>query len=173
MSDETHAPKPYMNPYFAGFGLGLVLLTAFVTMGRGLGGSSAFASAAGALVTTVAPDYSATNSYWASFLGTNPFKEWLVFQVLGVFVGGLVSGLLANRTKLVVEHGPRFTRVKRLALAFVGGSIMALGAKLASGCTSGQALTGGSLLNLGSWAFMMAMFGGAYGAAWFLRKQWI
>ncbi len=173
MSTETHAPKPYMNPYFAGFGLGLVLLTAFVTMGRGLGGSSAFAAASGALVTSVAPDYAATNSYWSTFLGANPFKEWLVFQVMGVFVGGLVSGLLANRLKLTTEHGPRFTVAKRLAFAFVGGTIMALGAKLASGCTSGQALTGGSLLNLGSWAFMMSMFGGAYGIAWFMRKQWV
>ena len=173
MSNQLHTPKPYMNPYFAGFGLGLVLLAAFVTMGRGLGGSSAFASMAGALVTSVAPEYSKTHSYLAGFVDANPFKEWLVFQVMGLFVGGLVSGLIANRSKLVVERGPRSTVVKRLVLAFVGGGIMALGAKLAWGCTSGQALTGGSLLNVGSWAFMLAMFGGAYGAAWFLRKQWI
>lgn len=173
MSQESHSPRPYMNPYFAGLGLGLVLLTAFVTMGRGLGGSSAFASAAGALVTSVAPGAAQTNSYWASFVGANPFKEWLVFQVIGMFVGGLISGLLANRVSFVVERGPRFTLMRRLVFAFVGGGIMAFGAKVASGCTSGQALTGGSLLNLGSWAFMMAMFGGAYGAAWFLRKQWI
>ena len=36
--DETAlGPKPYSNPYAAGFGLGLVLLAAFVIMGRGLG----------------------------------------------------------------------------------------------------------------------------------------
>jgi hypothetical protein len=29
---------------------------------------------------------------------------------------------------------------------------MGVGAKLALGCTSGQALSGGALLNLGSWA---------------------
>ena len=28
MSPEVHAPKPYMNPYCAGIGLGLVLLIA-------------------------------------------------------------------------------------------------------------------------------------------------
>lgn len=176
MSD-THAhaqtPQPYWNPYLAGFGLGLVLLTAFVTMGRGLGASSAFSAAAGAAVTTVAPEYSKTSPYWSEFLGSNPFKEWLVFEVLGVFLGGLVSGLFANRAKLVVEHGPRWTKAKRLGFAFFGGSLMALGAKVGSGCTSGQALTGGALLNAGSWAFMMAMFASAYGVAWFLRKQWV
>jgi hypothetical protein len=30
--------SPYLNPYLAGLGLGLVLLAAFVLVGRGLGG---------------------------------------------------------------------------------------------------------------------------------------
>jgi hypothetical protein len=51
--------------------------------------------------------------------------------------------------------------------------MMGIGAKIALGCTSGQALTGGSLLNVGSWAFMMCVFGGAYAVAYFFRKQWI
>jgi hypothetical protein len=38
---------------------------------------------------------------------------------------------------------------------------------------SGQALTGGALLNAGSWAAMMCIFGGAYGLAWFVRKLWL
>ena len=50
---------------------------------------------------------------------------------------------------------------------------MGIGAKLALGCTSGQALTGGALLNVGSWAFMMCVFGGAYGLAWFVRRAWL
>ena len=57
--------------------------------------------------------------------------------------------------------------------AFLGGGIMGIGAKLARGCTSGQALTGGALLNVGSWAFMLAVFAGAYAMAYFIRRQWI
>ena len=49
---------------------------------------------------------------------------------------------------------------------------MAIGAHLARGCTSGQALTGGALLNVGSWAFMIMVFVGGYAAAWFMRWQW-
>jgi hypothetical protein len=49
---------------------------------------------------------------------------------------------------------------------------MAVGAAFGRGCTSGQALTGGALLNLGSWAFMMCVFGGAYAVAVFFRRQW-
>jgi hypothetical protein len=60
-----------------------------------------------------------------------------------------------------------------LTYAFVGGTIMGIGAKFARGCTSGQALTGGALLNVGSWAFMMCVFAGAYAMAYFVRRQWI
>ena len=57
-------------------------------------------------------------------------------------------------------------------MAFAGGVLMAFGAALARGCTSGQALTGGALLNVGSWAFMMMVFAGAYAVAYFVRWQW-
>jgi uncharacterized protein len=50
---------------------------------------------------------------------------------------------------------------------------MGVGAKLARGCTSGQALSGGALLSLGAWAFMLMVFVGAYATAWFVRRQWL
>jgi hypothetical protein len=50
---------------------------------------------------------------------------------------------------------------------------MGLGAALARGCTSGLALSGGALLSLGSWVFMLALFAGGYAAAWFVRREWI
>jgi uncharacterized protein len=103
----------------------------------------------------------------------HPLKTWLVFEVIGVFIGALISGLLAGRVKAVVERGPRATAMTRLGFAFGGGGLMAIGAHLARGCTSGQALTGGALLNAGSWAFMMCVFGGAYAVAWFIRKEWV
>jgi uncharacterized membrane protein YedE/YeeE len=49
---------------------------------------------------------------------------------------------------------------------------MGLGAVLARGCTSGQALTGGALLSLGSWVFIVAAFGAAYAVAPLLRRLW-
>jgi uncharacterized membrane protein YedE/YeeE len=58
-------------------------------------------------------------------------------------------------------------------LAFLGGAIAGFGAKIAKGCTSGQALTGGSMLNVGSLVFMVAVFAAAYGLAYFVRKEWI
>jgi uncharacterized membrane protein YedE/YeeE len=170
---HRRAAEAYTNPYVAGVGLGLVLLAAFVVMGRGLGASGAFSATVAWSVGQVFPAHVAGNEYLASYFeGGHPLKGWLVFEVVGVFAGALLSGLLAGRVRTVVEKGPRIGNAGRLVLAFTGGGLMAFGAHLARGCTSGQALTGGSLLNLGSWAFMMSVFGGAYAVAYFLRRQW-
>lgn len=171
----AHIPQPYWNPYLAGIGLGLVLLTAFVVMGRGLGASGAFSSLVATGLHAVAPNHTSSNEYFSEYLGDatqHPLKDWLVFEVLGVFAGGFLSGALANRTKPTIEKGPRISNRNRLLLAFLGGGIMGIGAKLARGCTSGQALTGGALLGVGSWAFMLAVFAGAYATAYFVRRQW-
>ncbi|HEY3286226.1 MAG TPA: YeeE/YedE thiosulfate transporter family protein [Gemmatimonadaceae bacterium] len=171
---EAKPAQPYWNPYVAGFGLGLVLLTAFVVMGRGLGASGAFASTITAGLNAVAPGHVAANPAYAEYLkeGTTPLKDWLVFEVLGVFVGGFLSGLLAHRVTRTVEKGPRISTRNRLIFAFIGGALMGIGAKLARGCTSGQALTGGALLNAGSWGFMIMVFVGAYAFAYVMRRQW-
>ena len=164
---------PYMNPYLAGVGLGLVLLSAFIVMGRGLGASGAFTATVTWLLNGVAPGYVASREFLADHLNDgHPLKAWLVFEVLGVLAGAFVSAVLAGRVAVGIEKGPRVTAARRLAFAFTGGAISAIGAALARGCTSGQALTGGSLLNLGSWVFMLAVFGGGYGIAWFVRRQW-
>jgi len=174
VAEKARVARPYMNPYLAGIGLGLVLLAAFVLVGRGLGASGAFNSGVAWLVSLVAPGYARSNEFLAGYLeeGTHPLKAWLVFEVAGVFVGALLSGLLAGRVGLALEKGPRVSAATRLVLAFVGGSLMAVGAALGRGCTSGQALSGGALLNLGSWAFMLCVFGGAYAAALPFRRQW-
>ncbi len=167
--------QAYWNPYIAGVGLGLVLLAAFVIVGRGLGASGAFSSLVSVGVNAVAPEHARANGFFSEYLGDgtqNPLKDWLVFEVLGALVGGFMSGALAHRIKGTVEKGPRIGTGKRMLFAFLGGGIMGFGAKLARGCTSGQALTGGALLSLGSWAFMLAVFAGGYAVAYFFRRQW-
>ena len=167
--------SPYLNPYLAGVGLGLVLLAAFVLVGRGLGASGAFSSTLSWFVNLVAPAHAQANEYMSEYLGdgsSHPLKAWLVFEVVGLAAGALLSGILAGRARLTIERGPRVSTAIRLACAFLGGALMAVGAHLARGCTSGQALTGGALLNAGSWAFMIMVFVGGYAAAWFFRWQW-
>jgi uncharacterized membrane protein YedE/YeeE len=166
---------PYASPYVAGVGIGVVLLLAFVLMGRGLGASGAFSSVVTAAVATAAPSHAAGNESYARYLGDgagSPLADWLVFEILGVVIGGLASGLLAGRVRWATEHGPGITDRRRLVNAFVGGTAMGIGAKLARGCTSGLGLTGGATLSVGSWLFVIAAFAGAYAAAPLIRSAW-
>ena len=179
----SREPAPFMNPYLAGVGLGLVLLTAFVVVGRGLGASGAFSTLVASCVGALAPTHAEGNAFYSGYLHNgfgNPFKSFLVFEVAGVLVGGFLSGALAGRVKKTIERGPRIGAGGRLAFAFLGGverrsspSVPSgVGAKLARGCTSGQALSGGAVLGLGSWAFMIMVFVGGYAMAYFVRRQW-
>jgi uncharacterized protein len=175
VQSRTVKPDGFMNPYLAGIGLGLVLLSAFVIMGRGLGASGAFSSFVALGVDWFAPAHAQANDFYLGYLENgagHPLKSWLVIEVLGVLTGGFISGQLAGRVRCVVERGPRITAGSRLGFAFLGGALMGVGAKLARGCTSGQALSGAAVLNVGSWAFMLMVFVGAYALAAFMRRQW-
>ncbi|HEX3474011.1 MAG TPA: YeeE/YedE thiosulfate transporter family protein [Kofleriaceae bacterium] len=165
--------RPYSDPYAAGVALGLVLLAAFVITGRGLGASGAFATTAAGLARAIAPSAAEANPYFARYLtGDGPWRDWLLVELAGVALGGLVSARLAGRLGGEVERGPRTGRRARLGLGFAGGAIMGAGAVLARGCTSGLALTGGAVLAAGAWLFMIAAFAGAYLAAPLLVRVW-
>jgi len=165
--------RPYSDPYLTGAGLGLVLLAAYVTVGRGLGASGAFGSGAAGLVAAVAPDRAAASPFFSRYLsGGSPWLDWLLIELMGVVIGGFLSAWLAGRVRREVERGPHASSGARLASAAAGGVVMGVGAVLARGCTSGQALTGGALLSVGSWLFVVTAFAGAYAVAPVARKLW-
>ena len=166
------APR-YADPYVAGAFLGLVLLAAFVITGRGLGASGAFATTAAGLTHAIAPGQAEQSPYFVRYLaGDGPWRDWLLFELGGVALGGLLSAWLAGRLRGEIERGPNARPAPRLAVAFAGGVVMGLGAVLARGCTSGLGLTGGALLSVGAWGFVLAAFAGAYLAAPLLARVW-
>ncbi len=165
--------KPYADPYLAGVGLGLVLLASFLFAGRGLGASGAFATTAAGLVAAVDRPAAEASPLWSRYLGgAGPWRDWLLFELGGVLLGGALSAAAAGRLRAEIERGPRLGSRARLAAAAAGGAIMGAGAVLARGCTSGQALTGGALLTVGGWAFIAGAFGAAFAVAPLLRRLW-
>lgn len=150
--------RPFTNPYLAGVGLGLVLLAAFVVAGRGLGVSGAIGAMVGA-----GPEIGRTMRL---------LDSWIVVEVLGMIGGAFISAWLAGRIERRVERGPRISDQGRLALGFGGGALVGFASRLARGCTSGQALTGGAMFSVGGWLFMIALFAGAYATAWLVRREW-
>jgi hypothetical protein len=167
-------PRPYLNPYVGGMLLGVLLFLTFVITGAGLGASGGLNHIQVAVLDLFAPAHVDRVGYMAEMAGgsRNPLNSSGVFMLFGTLLGGALAGWLNGRMKLEIRKGPHISSNTRLMMAFSGGLIMAYGARLARGCTSGQALTGGAVLSAGSFAFMFAVFGGAYGLAWFLRRVW-
>jgi len=165
----------YTNPYVIGVLLGLILLFSFYTMGRGVGSSATFSRIAAAGVDLTAPDHARQLPYFSKYLsgGRSPLTAWLVFLTLGAGLGGLFSAFISHRIVGEVVRGPAIGVSARLWLALAGGILSGFAARLARGCTSGQALTGSSELAFGSWIFMFSIFAGAYATAVLFRKEWL
>lgn len=165
----------YINPYLGGVLLGIVLLMAYFVSGRGLGASGAIKSTTVTIVDKVAPKYTENAAFYKEYKKSHPepMKNWLVFEMLGVLVGGLISGAIAGRLKFKVEHSPKITSRRRLIFALAGGVLFGYGSQLGRGCTSGSALSGMAVLSLGGFLSMAMIFGTAFALAYFFRKNWI
>ncbi|NOZ07721.1 MAG: YeeE/YedE family protein [FCB group bacterium] len=164
-----------MNPYLAGVLLGLTLLLTFFISGRGLGASGAVKKVLVAAVATAAPEHAAESAFYSKYSGVDkhPLRAWLVFEMLGVAIGGFLSGAIAGRLKFRNEHSPKITSKRRAVLAGIGGILFGFGSQLGRGCTSGSALTGMAVLSLQGFIAMMSIFGTAFIMAYFFRKNWI
>jgi uncharacterized membrane protein YedE/YeeE len=166
--------RDYVNPYLGGILLGLVLFASFFLSGNGLGASGGMNRFLVFIEDLFVPEHVDRTPNLLEMAGgdRNPLDSWVFFTGAGVIIGGFVSGVLHGRVKVETNRGPRISARQRWLLAFVGGSLMGYGARMARGCTSGQALSGGAVLSVGSWAFMLAVFAGAYLLAYSLRKVW-
>ena len=166
----------YMNPYLAGFLLGLVLLTTIYVTGRGLGASGAVKSVVLSTVVKAAPEHAAKTPFINTYSEEHPhgpLKDWLVFEVIGVIIGAFFSGVISNRVGIKLERGPNITNRTRIVAAIIGGSLFGLGSQLGRGCTSGAALSGMAVMSFGGIITMLAIFGSGYAFAYLFRKLWL
>lgn len=166
-----NTPNRYMNPYLAGIFLGLVLLASFLVLGAGLGASGGIARMAASVEGTLAPQHTLASPYFGKW-GPGYMNYYLVYMLLGILLGGLLSATSAGRIHLMVERGWAFPAKLRLLYALSGGLLVGFASRLAQGCTSGQALSGGALLLNGSLVFMVSLFASGYATAWLFRGQW-
>jgi hypothetical protein len=135
--------------------LGVVLLASFVLAGRGIGASGAFASAAGAVIDRVAPQAVAVPALADRIPASTPLgDDWIALEIIGVLLGGFASALVAGR----LGRSAGSVGGAQVVRALAGGLLMGLGARLAYGCTSGLALSGGAMLVTGAWVFIPIAF---------------
>ena len=171
MDDRKINADTCMNPYLAGVLLGLVLLASFLVLGAGLGASAGIARIAAGAEMSVLRDHTLSSEYFGAW-GDRPRQYYLVYMFLGIFVGALFSAVLAGRVRPALERAAGFSGRNRALLALGGGVLVGFASRLASGCTSGQALTGCAQLMTGSFVFLLCVFAGGYGCAALVRRQW-
>ena len=156
--DTCSFTKRLMNPYMAGVLLGLVLLLSYLTLGAGLGASGGIARVSATLEEIMIPGHVGTTSYFGAW-GDHPWMYYLVFMFAGTFIGGLLSAVAGRRVRVTVERGRKCSASTRLIFALFGGILAGYASRIAHGCTSGQALSGGALLLTGLfWCLWEASF---------------
>ena len=163
----------YWSPYVTGTILGLSLLASFYAAGRGFGASGPFSLVAGVGTNAVAPDYAGSLKYFSRYLDLpHPLLDWGLFLLIGVFLGGLAGALASRNFRLMFDKSASMSVRTRVFTAFGGGMLIGFAARLARGCTSGVALTGGSQLALAGWVFVIAMFVSGFLFAALFRRYW-
>ncbi|RLD88277.1 MAG: hypothetical protein DRJ09_08720 [Bacteroidetes bacterium] len=176
MNKNNNKRPHYLNPYFGGVLLGLLVIATFYITGRGLGASGAVKSTVVETVETLAPQHAESSPYYSKYIpkDTSPMNNWLVFESFGVLLGGLLSGVIYGRVKKFrVEHGAHTTSAKRLVFAVLGGVLFGFGSQFGRGCTSGAALVGSASFSFGGVIVLISIFGTGYAVAYFFRKLWI
>ncbi len=167
--------KKLWDPIFGGIMIGIAIILTFYISGRGLGASGAFTSFAAWVQNLIAPSVTQSSAYFSKYFagGANPLTDYLIYMAIGIMIGSFIASKVSNDLKLEVLKGPNISTKGRLIYALIGGLLVGYAARMARGCTSGQALVGGAELSVGAWAFMFSIFIGGFAVAYFVRRQWL
>lgn len=165
--------KRYWSPYIAGISLGLTLLATFYIAGRGLGASGAITLVTAQSTYTMVPDFISRLKYFEQYITPiAPLINWNLFLLGGLLMGSLASALLSGNFKVVFDRGKSMSVRTRVITSLAGGMFIGFAARLARGCTSGIALSGGAQLALSGWIFVIAMFAAGFIVAALYRRLW-
>jgi len=159
--------SPRWSPYAVGILIGVLSWITFAFMGKALGTSTSMVTIAGTIERVIMPEHVAGNDYLVRTIGTaespKPFLGWQMMLVIFIAVGAFIAARLGGE-RFTENVPPTWSRrfgpsvPMRMVAAFLGGIVLIFGARMAGGCTSGHAISGGLQLALSSWVFTAAMF---------------
>lgn len=163
---------PAWSPYVVGAGIGVLSWLTFYFSDKAIGASSFYAHIAGFLGKLVAPRHTKSLAY---FKDKPPRVSWGFVFVIATIGGGAIGALTGREFAnewLPLMWTARFgdSIPLRAAVAFGGGILMAFGARLAGGCTSGHGISGTMQLNVASWIAVICFFIGGIAVAMTLFK---
>ncbi len=160
------------SPHLVGAMIGLLSMATFYFSNQPLSVSTAYARLAGMIGNLFSRGHTENLKF---FQDTKPKVEWGVMLVFGMLLGGFIAAvtggeIAAEWVPALWEHrfGPDVA--PRLGMAFVGGAIVAYGARLAGGCTSGHGISGALQLSVSSWIALPCFFVAAVATAHLLFR---
>ncbi|MFO7906148.1 MAG: YeeE/YedE thiosulfate transporter family protein [Planctomycetota bacterium] len=160
---------PLWSPYVVGALIGVLSMFTFYFSNKPIGASTAYARVAGLLGQLIAPRHTNSLPYYAE--KKKPKVGWEVMLVVGIVIGSFLSAWSGN--EITARWLPPLWLERfgdcvwlRLGVGMVGGALMAFGARIADGCTSGHGISGALQLSVGSWISLLGFFvGGVITAA--------
>lgn len=166
--DARQYPGPAWSPYLVGALLGVLSWLTFYFSDKPIGASSFYATVAGMLGKVFAPKHTAQLTYYKS---NPPVVDWEFAFVLATVGGAFLAAWSGG--ELTGEWLPPMWEARfgagslglRAAVATLGGALMAFGARLAGGCTSGHGISGTLQLSVGSWIAVICFFVGGMAVA--------
>jgi len=160
------------SPYLVGGLIGVLSMATFYFSDKPLGISSAFARIAGLIGNQFSKGHTESLKYYQK---NKPKIEWEVMLMFGVILGALIAAWTGG--EITADWVPQLweerfgTSVElRSAVAFLGGAILAFGARLAGGCTSGHGISGALQLSVSSWIALVCFFAAAVATSMLLYR---
>ncbi len=155
------------SPYLVGALIGVLSMATFYFSNKPLSVSSAYARLAGMVGNLFSRGHTESLKFYQD---TRPKIEWGVMLVFGMLLGAVIAAVSSGEFSAAwvpemwaERFGPDIAL--RLAIAFLGGAILAYGARLAGGCTSGHGISGALQLSVGSWLSLACFFVAAIATA--------
>ena len=161
---------PAWSPYLVGALIGVLSMLTFYFSDKPLGASTSYARLAGMIGRLIARRHTDSLHFYTK---TTPAVDWQVMLVTGILIGGFLAawtgGEITGRwlPPFWVERFGESVGL-RLVVGFLGGALMAFGARMAGGCTSGHGISGALQLSVGSWVALIGFFVGGVATAMIL-----
>lgn len=142
-----------LNPYVAGALIGILLVLSVIVAGKYLGASTTFSRGASVIEKSLGIDYSKFEYFTTNKgkYGPGSLPNWQMMYVIGIAIGAFIAAKLSGTFK--VKAVPAMWKnkfgsspLKRGIVAFIGGAVVLIGARLAGGCPTGHGLSGLSQL---------------------------
>ncbi|EMI17423.1 protein of unknown function YeeE/YedE [Rhodopirellula maiorica SM1] len=169
--DALNYAGPAWSPYLVGALIGGLSMLTFYFSNKPLGASTAYAKLAGLIGEKVAPSHTRSLAF---FKKKPPGVGWEVMLVFGAVIGAFLAAWTGNELTgqlLPAMWQDRFggdSGMLRIVVALAGGMMMAFGARMAGGCTSGHGISGTLQLAVGSWISAICFFIGGIITAMFV-----